>query len=105
MTHGHRRTNRNRTATYLSWVAMKQRCLNPHHESYKDYGGRGIEIDSRWMNFDEFIFDMGKRPHGKTLDRIDVNGNYCKENCRWATAKMQSRNRRNVREAWKRQAA
>lgn len=94
MTHGHRKTNRKRSATYLSWVAMKQRCLNPNHESYSEYGGRGITIDESWYQFENFLFDMGIRPRGKSLDRENVNGNYCKDNCRWATAKMQRRNQR-----------
>lgn len=77
---------------------MKDRCLNPNHQAYKDYGGRGIAVCEKWMKFEGFIEDMGMRPTGMTLDRIDVNRGYYKENCRWATPKQQSSNsRRNVR--------
>ena len=95
MTHGHRLTNAKRSPTYLSWVAMKQRCLNCNHDSFMDYGGRGITIQPSWMDFRNFLFDMGMRPKGKTLDRKDVNGNYTKDNCKWSTIKTQNRNRRN----------
>lgn len=78
--------------TYVSWYGMKCRCLNPHHIAFKRYGGRGIKVCDRWMNYYNFIEDMGIRPEGKTLDRIDGNGNYCKENCRWSTPKEQSQN-------------
>lgn len=84
----------NRTPTYNSWRAMRQRVLNPKHEMFSHYGGRGITIDPRWDSFQEFLKDMGERPTGKTLDRIDVNGNYCKENCKWSTKKQQQRNKR-----------
>lgn len=81
------------TATYSSWSRMKDRCSN--HEN-KDYGGRGIKICEEWINsFDAFLRDMGKRPYGHSIDRIDVNGDYCKENCRWSIPKVQCRNRTN----------
>ena len=80
--------------TYLSWQAMRTRCLNPNSVDYTQYGGRGICIDPRWDNFLLFLEDMGERPVGKTLDRIDVNGNYTLHNCRWATAKEQRANQR-----------
>lgn len=92
--HGHCRANRLRSRTYLSWAAMKQRCLNPNHHAYPDYGGRGIRIAPEWMEFSNFLQSMGNRPRGKTLDRIKVNGDYCPGNCRWATIKQQNRNRR-----------
>lgn len=88
-THG-----RTLTSEYYSWMSMKKRCLNDTHKSYKSYGGRGISICSRWENsFENFFEDMGVRP-GKnySLDRINNNLGYCKENCRWATKKEQSRN-------------
>lgn len=76
-----------------SWRAMKNRCDNPSYWSYKHYGGRGIAYDPRWKDFAEFLADMGERP-GKeySLDRIDNNGNYTKENCRWVTQKEQVAN-------------
>jgi len=83
---------------YKSWNSMKVRCLNKDNEHYKFYGARGIKICERWLNFKNFLEDMGERPEGKTLDRINVNGNYTKENCRWATPEEQSNNtRKNVK--------
>lgn len=95
-THGHTK-KRGKSYTYLSWAAMKERCLNPNNNRFKYYGKRGITIDPSWMTFDSFLSDMGERPDGTSLDRIDVNGNYCKENCRWADAFTQARNKQ-VRE-------
>lgn len=95
--HGHRgNTDQARTPTYNSWRAMKMRLTQTTHESYSYYGGRGIKMDPRWNDFSKFLEDMGSRPEGKTLDRINYDGDYNKENCRWATAKTQARNRSNV---------
>lgn len=80
--------------TYNSWQSMKSRCRNPKETGYEYYGGRGITYDPEWELFENFYRDMGERPEGMTLDRIDVNGNYCKENCRWATNETQGRNKR-----------
>lgn len=82
------------TKTYNSWLGMKQRCNNPKHHKYPAYGGRGIYHDWRWSDFENFLSDMGERPEGKTLDRYpDKNGNYFKDNCRWATSIEQNNNR------------
>ena len=82
------------TSTYRSWSCMKARCLNPSHHKYGDYGGRGIKVCKRWMEFSNFYADMGKRRKGTTLDRLDSVGNYEPTNCRWATALQQRRNQR-----------
>lgn len=80
--------------TYYSWKSMKQRCNNPKNKQYHDYGGRGITYDPRWESFENFYNDMGEKPGGMSLDRVDVDGNYCKENCRWTTWSVQMHNKR-----------
>lgn len=75
---------------------MKARCLNPKHKSYGGYGGRGITVCEKWLQFEGFYEDMGEKPEGKySLDRIDNNGGYSKDNCRWVDSKTQSNNKRN----------
>lgn len=93
--HGHR-TGQNslRTKTYNSWRAMKSRCNNKNDKDYPDYGGRGITICKEWSLFINFLLDMGERPIGKTLDRIDVNSLYSKDNCRWLSVAEQNKNKR-----------
>lgn len=83
------------TRTYHSWCAMRQRCGNPNSSKFKNYGGRGIMVCSRWSDsFEAFLEDMGEAPPGHTLDRINNGGNYEPGNCRWATPKQQAANRR-----------
>ena len=83
------------TPTYRSWRAMLDRCTNQNNARYKDYGGRGVIVCSRWFNFVNFHEDMGERPKDKTLDRKDNNGNYCKGNCKWSSLIEQGNNKRN----------
>lgn len=81
---------------YRAWRNMKERCLNPKNKNYHHYGGRGIIIDEKWLDFVGFWNDMKTGYQDNlTLDRKDVNGNYCKENCRWITLQEQAANKRN----------
>lgn len=83
-----------KTLTYKIWAGMLQRCNNWNDPSYKDYGGRGITVCERWLKFENFFADMGEKPHGLTIDRIDNDLGYYKENCKWATQAEQVRNQR-----------
>lgn len=80
--------------TYTSWAKLKQRCLNKNDDYYFNYGGRGITVCNRWLCFSNFLSDMGIRPEGKTIDRINTNKGYYKSNCKWSTRKEQQNNTR-----------
>jgi hypothetical protein len=83
---------------YSVWASMKQRCLDENHKSFPDYGGRGIRVCDRWLEFEPFLADVGSRPDQNfTLERVNTNGNYEPANCVWATQAEQQRNRTNTK--------
>jgi hypothetical protein len=91
--HGHSKKS-GASKTYYCWANMIQRCINPKHIKYKNYGARGISVNPDWQNsFEIFLLDMGEKPNGLTLERIDVNKGYFKENCIWANSKTQANNK------------
>lgn len=82
--------------TYNTWVNITQRCSNPNVPSWKHYGGRGITVCERWQDFANFLADMGERPEGLSIERIDNDAGYSPENCVWADQKAQTRNKRDT---------
>lgn len=88
---------KNRTPTHVSWESMKTRCNGKSDPSYPRYGGKGIKVCKRWKSFDNFLFDMGERPTGMSLDRINNKGNYTPKNCKWSSKTEQQRNKNNNR--------
>lgn len=86
--------NRTKTTEYRIWRNMRYRCNNPNSRQYQDYGGRGISVCPRWDSFVSFLEDMGSRPKGKSIDRINNDANYEPSNCRWATMFEQNGNTR-----------
>jgi hypothetical protein len=93
--HGHakHRNGNKHSGTFKSWAAMIDRCLNSNNANYHRYGGRGVAVIERWRVFSNFLADMGERPKGLELDRIDNDGNYEPDNCRWTSHANNSRNR------------
>jgi hypothetical protein len=95
--HGQARAGKE-TRTYICWKNMKHRCLNPKNKDYSSYGGRGISVSPEWFSdYNAFFKDMGECPPGLTLDRIDPNGDYTAQNCRWVSILTQARNHRDSR--------
>ena len=93
ITHGQSGNAQQRTPAYKAWVYMRDRCYNTKSWKYKYYGGKGVTISDEWQSFENFYRDMGQPQKGMTLDRMDVNGNYEKTNCRWATREQQAANK------------
>jgi len=96
-THGKAKVNGKVTRTYAIWSQMKQRCHNTKNSRYSDYGARGISVHVWWHVFENFLADMGEAPDGLSIERRDNDGNYCPENCYWATGHEQNRNKRTNR--------
>lgn len=83
------------TSTYNSWHNMIERCTNPNAKGFNNYGGRGITVCEEWMDFTNFLKDMGEKPYGHSINRKDNNLGYCPENCTWSSPKEQANNKRN----------
>ena len=95
ITHGH--TAGGNSPTFNSWAGMIQRCYYLKHQKFADYGGSGIEVDPRWHTFSGFLADMGERPEGTSIERLDSRRNYWLGNCVWLPTHLQQKNRKNSR--------
>jgi len=84
------------TPEYRSWAMMLSRCRDSNNPAFQYYGGRGITFDPEWENFSSFLSDMGRRPSATSIERVDTNGDYCKDNCRWADDSDQGQNKRKI---------
>ena len=93
----HLKHGKAKSKVYNIWCSMRARCGNPNAQAYKNYGARGISVCARWESFENFYEDMGDPPSGLTLDRIDNDKGYSPENCRWASRKVQGRNKRGIK--------
>lgn len=101
--HGHCKTvgGSNDSPTYMTWVAMKNRCNRPTHTAFERYGAKGVDVCSEWLeSFETFLADMGERPNDHTIDRIDNTKGYSPSNCRWATQQQQYENKRVIRNSF-----
>ena len=97
---GQKKHGMSKSKDYISYQGIKSRCLNPNHGDYKNYGGRGVKLCDKWLTFEGFIDDMGLRQDtalkDPTIERIDVDGDYCKDNCIWIERKEQAKNKRQI---------
>lgn len=91
--HGFAPLHGKRKSVYKIWQGINRRCRNPNDRNFKNYGGRGIKVCERWRKFENFLKDMGEPTHGMSIERVDVNGNYCPENCIWIPKSDQAKNR------------
>jgi hypothetical protein len=90
------------TPEYNAWVHLRDRCTNPNNAAYKNYGGRGIAVCERWNSFETFLADMGPRPMGYSIERVNNDGNYEPNNCKWIPLREQTKNRRWANRRWHR---